>query len=167
MRHFSKATTWLAVLIAVSLVPGTMLAGTQGPDAGGYSVTDSAVYSFVDVSGGGASILAGADDDTALVNLPFTFTLYGTAYTQICISSNGAAWLITNPAACPPLAGTDFANADLTGGSPSVDLAAILPLWSEQRLIQSELHRGYAGENRVFRWPGLAREPGQGMRGSP
>ena len=121
MRHFSKATTWLAVLIAVSLVPATMLAGTQGPDAGGYSVTDSAVYSFVDVSGGGASILAGADDDTALVNLPFTFTLYGTAYTQICISSNGAAWLITNPVACPPLAGTDFANADLTGGSPSVD----------------------------------------------
>ena len=131
MRHFSKATTWLAVLIAVSLVPATMLAATQGPDAGGYSVTDSAVYSFVDVSGGGASILAGADDDTALVNLPFTFTLYGTAYTQICISSNGAAWLITNPVACPPLAGTDFANADLTGGSPSVDLAAILPLWSD------------------------------------
>ena len=27
MRHFSKATTWLAVLIAVSLVPATMLAG--------------------------------------------------------------------------------------------------------------------------------------------
>ncbi len=135
MRQCFRATTWLAVLLAFSFVPANLLAGTQGPDAGGYSVTDSAAYSFVDVSAGGASILAGSDDDTALLQLPFPFTLYSTTYTWICVSTNGAAWLITDPAACQQMAGIDFANADLTAASSPHDLAAILPLWSDLEFV--------------------------------
>lgn len=106
-------------------------AGTQGPDAGGYSGTDTAVSSFIDISGGGGatSILAGTDDGTVSVTLPFSFSFYGAAYTQVCISSNGAAYFLADPNTCSAV--TDFANSDLTAGAPSPDQAAILPLWSD------------------------------------
>jgi uncharacterized protein (TIGR03437 family) len=121
---------WLVALTALLLCPVSQ-AAIQGPDAGGYSATDASVYSFVNIAGGGGgtSVLAGADDATAVITLPFAFTFYGTSYTQICASSNGAAYFITDPTVCPAI--NDFANVDLTAAGPPVDLPAILPLWSD------------------------------------
>jgi uncharacterized protein (TIGR03437 family) len=126
----SKGGVWLIALTSLLVCPVSR-AATQGPDAGGYSATDASVYSFVDIAGGGgaASVLAGADDDSAVITLPFAFTFYGTAYTQICVSTNGAAYFITDPAVCTGI--NDFVNVDLTAASPPLDLPAILPLWSD------------------------------------
>src|SRR6185312_16240116 len=87
--------------------------------------------SFVDISGGGGgtSILSGADDGTVNVTLPFSFQFYGTAYTDICVSSNGAAYLLSNPAVCAGI--LDFVNTDLSAGAPPSDLPALFPLWSD------------------------------------
>ena len=118
------------ILLLAGALAGFLPAATQGPDAGGYSATDSAVFSFVDISGGGAaSVLAGIDDGAVVIALPFSFQFYGTAYTQICVSSNGAAYFITDAAVCPGI--NDFANADLAVAGPPVDLPALLPLWSD------------------------------------
>jgi hypothetical protein len=109
----------------------TLLATTKGPDAGGYSGTDSTVYSFVDISGGsgGASILGGTDDGTTVLNLPFTFQFYGQGYNLVCVSSNGALYFVPNDAACVGL--NDFANTDLSVVGPPADHPAVLPLWSD------------------------------------
>jgi hypothetical protein len=106
-------------------------ATTKGPDAGGYTGTDATVYSFVDVSGGtgGASILAGIDDGTATLTLPFSFQFYGQGYNLVCVSSNGAMYFVTSDAACTGL--NDFANTDLSVVGPPRDHPAVLPLWSD------------------------------------
>ncbi|MCU1327969.1 MAG: Peptidase flavivirus helicase, partial [Bryobacterales bacterium] len=64
-----------------------------------------------------------------LVSLPFAFGFYGTSYSQICISSNGAAYFLGNPGVCSAI--NDFASSDLTAGSPAADYAGIFPLWSD------------------------------------
>ena len=43
----------MKIRLLTLLLPLTALAAVQGPDAGGYSATDAAVFSFVDISGGG------------------------------------------------------------------------------------------------------------------
>ncbi len=118
------------LFVALSL-PLVVLAGTQGPDAGGYSATDSAAFSFIDIStgGGGTSILSATDDGTVLVSMPFSFPFYGTSYTQVCVGTNGAAYFLSDPAVCATIA--DFANTDLTAGAPIPDLPAILPFWTD------------------------------------
>ena len=119
----------LAVLLAS--LSSVVWATTKGPDPGGYSGTDATVYSFVDISGGsgGASILAGADDGTATLTLPFTFQFYGQGYTLVCVSSNGAVYFVPSDAACVGL--NDFANTDLSVVGPPDDHPAVLPLWSD------------------------------------
>ena len=68
---------------------------TRGPDGGGYTGTDVAVYSFIDVAAsGGAAVLGGTDDGTAALMLPFAFTFYGQSYSMVCVSSNGAVYFI-------------------------------------------------------------------------
>ena len=126
----SKGGVWLIALTSLLVCPAGR-AATQGPDGGGYTATDGSVYSFVNIAGGGggASVLAGTDDGTAVISLPFPFTFYGTAYTQICVSTNGAAYFVTDPSVCPTV--NDFANVDLTSASPSSDLPAIMPMWSD------------------------------------
>ncbi len=126
----SKGGVWLIALTSLLVCPAGR-AATQGPDGGGYTATDGSVYSFVNIAGGGggASVLAGTDDGTAVISLPFPFTFYGTAYRQICVSTNGAAYFVTDPSVCPAV--NDFANVDLTSASPSSDLPAILPMWSD------------------------------------
>ncbi len=44
------------VLGGVALASISLSATTKGPDAGGYSATDSAVYSYVDVSGSNGGV---------------------------------------------------------------------------------------------------------------
>ena len=76
-----------AALVAVAAVISS--AATRGPDAGGYTATDAAVYSLVDISGasGGASILAGIDDGVAALTIPFGFQFYGRSYPIVCASA--------------------------------------------------------------------------------
>lgn len=118
-----RTTILLAALASASW------ATTRGPDAGGYTGTDAAVYSFVDVSGTGASVLAGVDDGVVPLTIPFSFVFYGSAYTMVCASSNGALYFIASAAACSGI--NDFANADLTAASPAAALPAALPFWSD------------------------------------
>ena len=120
-----------AVLVALLMLGPVLGAATRGPDAGGYKATDEAVYSFVDIAAGsgGASILGGADDSTAVLTLPFVFKFYGTGYTQVCVSSNGAIYFVTTAGACAGIG--DFANTDLTTTATAGDLPALLPFWSD------------------------------------
>jgi hypothetical protein len=122
-----------AVLFAlVACSSAAVWASTKGPDAGGYSASDEVVYSFVDVSGasGGASILAGADDATAVLTLPFAFRFYGQSYSLACVSSNGAIYFVTAASQCAGFE-IDFANVDITAAAVPNDRAAVLPYWTD------------------------------------
>jgi uncharacterized protein (TIGR03437 family) len=121
----------MKITLLTLLLPVAALVAAQGPDAGGYSATDAAVFSFVDISGGGGgtSILSGTDDAAVNVTLPFAFQFYGTGYTKVCVSSNGAAYFLSDPAVCATI--NDFANTDLSAGAPGADQAAIFPFWTD------------------------------------
>ncbi len=108
----------------VLALPLSALAQTTiGPDASGYRATNAVVYSFIDISSTGSSVLAGTDDDSAILNLGFSFNFYGHDYTTACISSNG----LISFGGC----NVDFANVDLTSASPTGDLPSIAPLWMD------------------------------------
>lgn len=122
-----RPTRILAVLVAVMLGLGA----TKGPDAGGYTATDSTVYSFVDLSSasGGASVLAGTDDGVVALTIPFPYRFYGRSYTVVCASANGALYFVDVATACNGF--PDFANVDLTSATTPNDMAAALPFWSD------------------------------------
>ena len=127
-------TTFRRAAIAGLLACSTAVlwATTKGPDAGGYSATDEVVFSFADISGasGGASILAGSDDATAVLALPFPFRFYGTNYELACVSSNGALYFILTAAQCAGFE-ADFANVDITAAPVPQDRPAVLPYWTD------------------------------------
>ena len=126
---FRKLIGPSARALAAVLASALLLCGTnKGPDGASYMATDATVYSFIDLTAGGnsASVLAGADDDVALLTLPFPFQFYGNSYTLLCVSSNGVASFVTAAAACT--AQNDFANTDLTATAPPGDLPSILPI---------------------------------------
>jgi hypothetical protein len=118
-----------ALLLLVSGV--SVFAVTKGPDAKGYTATDQTVYSFMDISGvgTGTSVLQGTDDSVVPLTLPFTFQFYGQPYNMVCVSSNGAMYLINNANGCG--APNDFANTDLTVAPPPNDPPALLPFWTD------------------------------------
>lgn len=124
-----KHTARVALLILCS---ATSWAATRGPDASGYTATDTLVYSFSNIAGpgGGASVLAGTDDGTAVLTLPFSFQFYGQTYSMVCVSTNGALYFISSAAACNGLE-IDFANADLSVAGPPTNPPALLPYWSD------------------------------------
>ena len=124
----------LAVLGALlAALSATALATTRVSDQGGYKATDVTVFSFIDVSAGGATILTGADDDKVALTLPFAFTFFGHAYPMVCVSSNGAAYFIDVEAECGSIP-NDFANVDLTQAPSPSDRAGLFPLWSDLAL---------------------------------
>jgi hypothetical protein len=107
-----------------TVAAGVLGAVTRGPDSFGYTATNSATYSFVNVaSSGGTRILAGADDGTATLTLPFSFRFYGSFYTSLCVSTNG----LISFGGCNGA----FNNVDLSNQAPSGDLATIAPLWTD------------------------------------
>lgn len=129
-----KLLTRLALAAVLAVSPGQ--AATQGPDAQGYTGTDSVVYSFIDISGGGggSSVLGGTDDGAAALTLPFGFNFYGTSYSVICASTNGAVYFTTDAATCTSFNNstiTDFSNTDLSSSVTPADLPAIFPFWSD------------------------------------
>src|SRR4051812_11693839 len=129
MLHIGRlATAWA---LAVGATGAMVFAATKGPDAGGYTASDATVYSLVDISGagGGTSVLAGIDDGTAPLTLPFTFQFYGHPYTTVCASANGALYFVAGASACSGF--SDFANTDLTSTATPNDFAAVLPFWSD------------------------------------
>ena len=127
----SRRIRFALFLAVFFLAPILGFAATRGPDAAGYTGTDSTVYSFVDLAGasGSASTLSGTDDGTAVLTLPFAFRFYGVDYTQVCVSSNGALYFITSSNACSGI--NDFANVDLSSTMPPGDLPGVLPFWSD------------------------------------
>jgi len=54
-----------------------------------WSVASDIAYSRDDIAGWTTVLPAGTDDAVAVANLNFTFTINGTAYTQVTLSSNG------------------------------------------------------------------------------
>jgi hypothetical protein len=108
----------------------------SGARAAVQAVTDNASYNaaavpftFEDISLTGTviSALSNQDDTAASVNIGFNFSLFGTTYTSVFVTSNG---LMTFGAA-----NTGFTNADLTT-TPAQ--AAISPFWDD-------LHTGGGG----------------------
>ena len=101
----------MRLLALLRLCLPAALAGTGGPDAGGTVYTDSGPsdgpsYAGLDTSGGLSASLA--DDDSLNVELPFDFEFYGTSYSSVDISSNGAVFFdgvtTASAGACPPSA---------------------------------------------------------------
>ena len=117
-----------ALIVSLSLMT---LAAIKGPDGGGYTATDSVVFSMIDLSGGGggASVLSGVDDGVAPLTLPFPFRFYGTPYTVVCVSTNGIVYFVASAAACSGI--EDFANVDITTANTPQDLPAVAPLWTD------------------------------------
>jgi hypothetical protein len=110
-------------LVLLGVLMGSVAWGADiGPDSFGYVGTDETPYGFEDISGTGAGVLGGADDDRVVVNVGFPFTFYGKSYTSVCVSTNG----VLSFGGCN---GTDFANQDITATVPSGDYATIAPLW--------------------------------------
>lgn len=120
--------------MAALFTAGMLCALNKGPDAGGYTATDTTVYSFIDPagSGGAPSVLTGIDDGGTVLTLPFPFQFYGNAYTTVCVSSNGLAYFVTDQAFCGSGAQVvDFANTDLSSTQVPGDLPAIAPYWTD------------------------------------
>lgn len=129
-HHLHAGRLALASMVAVSSIAA--FAASKGPDGGGYSASDETIYSFVDISGasGAAVTLAGTDDGTAAMTLPFPFRFYGTQYSVGCVSANGALYFVPAAPACTGFDG-DFANTDLTAAQVPNDRPAILPFWTD------------------------------------
>ncbi len=118
--RFSRGASVLAwFLLAAAGAPAAGI----GPDAFGYVATDVTVYSFVDITLTGVGVLAGADDDTAVVNIGFPFRFYGQTYTSLCLSSNG----LVSFGGC----NIAFANQDLTASSPPGNFPTAAPFWGD------------------------------------
>src|ERR1700761_7581793 len=129
----SKVTTVAALALLLATAASVAQATTQGPDAFGYTATDQTSYSFVDISGSGASVLSGIDDGAVALTLPFSFRFYGTSYTNICVSSNGAVYFVSDPSVCTEFNNNtlnDAANTDLTATAAPGDLPGVFPLWT-------------------------------------
>ena len=68
-----------------------LLAATGGPDAGGYTYTDSdessgPTYVTLELDG---TVLGLGDEDTATVDLPFEFNFYGSDEQTVTVGDNG------------------------------------------------------------------------------
>ena len=119
----------LAVAVTTAMLSTTLLATNVGPIQG-YKATDATSYSFIDVAAsGGASVLTSTDDGVAALALPFGFSFYGTSYSNLCVSSNGAAYFSSAPGACA--AAADFENTDLSNTPSPGDQPSLFPLWSD------------------------------------
>jgi hypothetical protein len=123
------------------LTTALLWATNKGPDAGSYTATDNAVYSFIDPAGSGSasSILSGTDDGGAALTLPtgFNFSFYGQSYTMLCVSPNGLVYLMANQSVSNAFCGTpgqlqqDAFNLDLSSNTLANDAPLIAPFWTD------------------------------------
>lgn len=82
---------------------------------------------FIDITSDGTA-LGLADDESVAVTLPFSFNLYGTTSSDICIDNNGL--ILFNTTSCPT---SGFYDNDTAGALPTTTLTtpAILPMWDD------------------------------------
>jgi hypothetical protein len=138
----TRQTRLLLGLLACGTVAAQ--AAVKGPDAGGYTATDNAVYSFIDMSANnGVSVLKGSDDGMVALTLPFAFRFYNQPYTLACVSANGALYFVAAASSCNGF--SDFANTDLSSTIVPGDLPAILPYWSDLTFDQPGAGAVYYG----------------------
>lgn len=120
----SSAVEW-TIVISQDVPVASIGSLSSGVDAFGYRWADSSepfgpVFEWVDVSEVGTPLFL-ADDDGALVNLPFEFVFYGVPYHSVRVSSNG--YLTFGPDA------SDHTNDPIpTAGAPN---ALIAPYWAD------------------------------------
>ncbi|MCK6529554.1 putative metal-binding motif-containing protein [Myxococcota bacterium] len=112
----SRAAVASGLMSASLLAAGPTLARTGGPDSFGYRFADSAevdgpAYSWTDISATGTA-LALANDGSVRVTLPFEFSLYDRAVSEIGVSANGVLHLDNGSAvgANQPLPATTFGS---------------------------------------------------------
>jgi hypothetical protein len=119
-------------------------AATIGPDAFGYRATDEVPFVFQNISGTGTRVLAGTDDGAVVAPIGFDFSLYGTVYNSVGISTNG---LLT-------FGGTNssFSNQNLTTTAVSATSASMAPFWDDLYLVDSGTDAVY---HQTFGIPGL------------
>lgn len=136
-----------------------------GPDEYGYYIYDTGdwlyanapVYDWIEIDsryGGEGTSIALSDggdnqDDVQVVTLPFTFRMYGQAYTQISVCSNG--WISMGATTL-----NSFRNYRIPGpGGPSPMIAVF---WDD--LVQqnsSRVYKWYDSDNHRFiiQWSGM------------
>ncbi len=90
--QFFSSLLFILMLAALTASPAFALSG--GPDSYGYYFSDSTepggpTYNFEDISGTGTSVTLSDDQTSGAVPLGFSFSFYGTTYTNTYISSNG------------------------------------------------------------------------------
>ena len=106
--------------------------GAGGPDDYGYNWIDSnedggPVFNWVDISATGTPVSSG-DDTVTNVALPFTFSFYGEAVSEVGIGSNGYLIMGGGTSAA-------FTNAPIPdGGSPN---NLVAPLWDDLNPTES------------------------------
>lgn len=82
--------------LAVSIPKNAISTKTAGgPDSMNYRFKDSnepggPVFNWIEISGTGNNL--NLDDDTYYYGIPFTFTFYGTTYSNIAVGSNGTVY---------------------------------------------------------------------------
>ena len=136
--------------------------GTGGPDAFGYTWTDSRstygpAYAFDDIAGApGTVALALGDDDASQLFLPFAFPFYGDAYALVWIVSNGRI---------------EFGQQATTSGNntpiprTSTPNGMLAPFWEDLNpaAAGTVYYRG-TPERAVVQWTGVARNADEAAR---
>lgn len=107
-----RRTTQAAFGPAVALCPG--------PDLYGYSCQSGAGYAYIDATN---DTRLYEDEGTITLELPFPFTFYGTAYTEVTAAVNGnLQFTTTNPT---------FVNDCMTDG-PVIEMGDLIaPYWDD------------------------------------
>jgi hypothetical protein len=103
-----------------------LLALLTAPAAGQtYSIITNAGTGFTDISGTGTSRMSFQDDAlSASVPLGFTFTIYGTTYTNVVLSSNGNLQFGGVPTSA-------FTNSNLTTTTTTNNSHFVAPWWDD------------------------------------
>ena len=81
-----RTVTWAKAAPDVGVLLAPQASG--GPDDFGYTWDDSAVYNWIDTTGG-TSVVLRDDDRGGPFPIGFTFSFYGQSYTQFYLDSNG------------------------------------------------------------------------------
>jgi hypothetical protein len=95
-----------------------------GPDAFGYKVAATTNYSFLQITNGSSRVLWFTDDGAVTnINLGFSFSFYGTNYTNVSFNANG---LMTFGGASMA-----YSNVNLTTTGPADNLPSVAVLWDD------------------------------------
>ena len=136
-------------------------ASAPGPDAFGYTLTNTSSFSFTNITSGSTRVLDFHDDQPVTVNLGFTFHFYGASYTNVAFNPNGfmtfggPSW--------------EYSNVNLTITATSSNLPSIAVLWDdfETESFQADgvyyKTTGTAGSRQfIVQWNQVVPVPGDG-----